>query len=132
MAGTVAFSSSRRPQCSAGTGNSSGASGPFGSPSASGRPPLAPALADLIERLARENPTWGYGRIQGELAKLDYRVGRSTIRDLLQRQHVPPAPQRRRHGLRWRTFLRHYQEQALAADFFTVETVLLQTIFVLL
>jgi transposase InsO family protein len=96
-----------------------------------GRPPLDPALRALILRLARENPTWGYGRIQGELTKLGRRVGRSTIRDLLNGQHVPPAPERARHGPTWRAFLRHYQEQVLAADFFSVETALLQTIFVL-
>jgi hypothetical protein len=96
-----------------------------------GRPPLAPGLTDLILRLARENPRWGYGRIQGELAKLGHQVGRSTIRDLLKRQHIPPAPERARQGPTWRTFLRHYQEQVLAADFFVVETALLQTIFVL-
>jgi transposase InsO family protein len=103
----------------------------FRQPQRGGRPALDPALMDLIVRLARENPTWGYGRIQGELAKLGQRVGRSTVRDLLKRQHVPPAPQRARHGPTWRAFLRHYQEQVLAADFFTVETALLQTIFVL-
>jgi transposase InsO family protein len=96
-----------------------------------GRPPLEADLAALILRLARENPSWGYGRIQGELTKLGQRVGRSTIRDLLKRQQVPPAPVRARRGPTWRAFLRHYQEPVLAADFFTVESVLLQTIYVL-
>jgi hypothetical protein len=96
-----------------------------------GRPPLDAMIAALILRLARENPRWGYGRIQGELAKLGYPVGRSTIRDLLKRQHIPPAPQRARHGISWRAFLRHYQGQVLAVDFFTVESILLQTIYVL-
>ena len=96
-----------------------------------GRPPLEAALAALILRLARENPRWGYKRIQGELHKLGYRVGRSTIRDLLKREGVPPAPQRARRGITWRTFCRHYQRQVLACDFFVVETALLRTIFVL-
>jgi hypothetical protein len=96
-----------------------------------GRPPVDTALAALILRLARENPRWGYGRIQGELHKLGHRVGRSTIRDLLKRAHIPPAPQRARHGVSWRTFFRHYQDQVLAADFFTVESLLLRTIYVL-
>jgi putative transposase len=85
----------------------------------------------LILRLARENPRWGYKRIQGELCKLGYRVGRSTVRDLLKGAQVPPAPQRSRRGPTWRAFLRHYQEQALATDFFTVETALLRTVYVL-
>jgi hypothetical protein len=90
-----------------------------------GRPPLDPELTALIVRLARENPAWGYDRIQGELTNLGHRVGRSTIRDLLKRQHIPPAPERARYGPTWCTFLRHYQEQVLAADFFSVGTALL-------
>jgi hypothetical protein len=73
----------------------------------------------------------GYKRLQGELHKLGYRVGRSTIRDLLKRAGLPPAPQRSRRGSSWRTFCRHYQQQVLACDFFVVETALLRTIFVL-
>jgi putative transposase len=96
-----------------------------------GRPPLSPELEALVLRLARENPRWGYGRIQGELRKLGHRLGRSTIRDLLKRAGVPPAPQRSRQGDSWRTFFRHYQEQVLACDFFQVETALLRTIAVL-
>jgi transposase InsO family protein len=96
-----------------------------------GRPPLAADLAALILRLARENPRWGYKRIQGELRKLGHRVGRTTIRDLLKRAGLPPAPARARRGVSWRTFCRHYQEQVLACDLFVVETALLHTIFVL-
>jgi transposase InsO family protein len=96
-----------------------------------GRPPLPTDLTALIVRLAQENPRWGYKRIQGELAKLGHRVGRSTIRDVLKRAHLPPAPQRSRRGPSWRTFCRHYREQVLACDFFVVETALLRTIYVL-
>jgi transposase len=55
-----------------------------------GRPPLNKALASLIERLARENQSWRYQRIQGELLKLRHRVGASTIRRVLQRLRIPP------------------------------------------
>ena len=57
-------------------------------------------------RLARENPAWGYGKLEGELRKLGYTLAQSTIRDVLRRNKVPPAPKRRRSGSTWRTFLR--------------------------
>ena len=60
-----------------------------------GRPPASTGIAALIERLATENNTWGYKRIQGELLKLGYRVGASTIRRVLKDLKIPPAPQRR-------------------------------------
>ena len=96
-----------------------------------GRPAIGSELEALILRLARENPTWGYGKLEGELLKLGYDIGRSTIREVLKRKHVPPAPERRKQGSSWRTFLRHYQDQMLACDFFTVETAWLQTLYVL-
>jgi hypothetical protein len=95
-----------------------------------GRPRIAVELEALIVRLARENPRWGYGKLKGELLKLGYRVGRSTIRDVLKRQHIPAAPQRTRQSSTWRAFLRQHQQQLLACDFFTVETLRLQTLYV--
>jgi hypothetical protein len=64
------------------------------------------------------------------LAKLGYRVGRSTISTVPKRHRIPPAPTRDR-GITWRTWYRHYRQQLLACDFFQVETLFLHTIFVL-
>jgi putative transposase len=101
----------------------------FGRRRGPGRPPLAPELRALILRLARENPTWGYVRIRGELRKLGHAVAASTIQALRRRHRVPPAPQRA--GLSWSAFLRAHAAGLLACDVFMVETVRLQTLYVL-
>ena len=64
-------------------------------PHRSRRPPVSAEIAGLIERLATENSSWGYQRIQGELLKLGHRVSASTIRRVLKALKIPPAPQRR-------------------------------------
>ena len=94
-----------------------------------GRPPLADHLIALILRLARENPRWGYRRIQGELKKLGIQVSATTIRTVLLGNGLRPAP--RRASVTWRAFLRTQATAILATDFFTVETVGLKTLYVL-
>jgi putative transposase len=77
----------------------------------------------LVLRLARENPRWGHRRISGELARLGLRVSPSTVRRLLARAGLGPAP--RRSGPGWREFLRAQAASVVACDFFTVESVFL-------
>jgi putative transposase len=94
-----------------------------------GRPPLAEDIVALIVRLAEENPRWGYQRIQGEMKKLGIAVSASSVRNVLRRAGLHPAP--RRSGPTWRQFLRSQATTMLATDFFTVETIRLRTLYVL-
>ena len=90
-----------------------------------GRPPLDLQICQLIVRMAKDNPRWGYVRIQGELRKLGIRVGASSIKRLLLREGLGPAPRR---GPSWGEFLRTQADGILACDFFTVETAFLRTL----
>jgi putative transposase len=94
-----------------------------------GRPGMSPSVKALIVRMARENPTWGHKRIQGELARLGFAIATSTVWEILRATGIDPAP--RRAGPTWRQFLTAQAHAILACDFFTVETVFLKRVYVL-
>jgi putative transposase len=94
-----------------------------------GRPRTDKEIEQLVLRLAREND-WGYERIEGELLKLGYTISHETVGNILQRYGIPPAPERE-PSPSWRHLMTHYKDQLLACDFFTVETLFLQTLYVL-
>jgi putative transposase len=94
-----------------------------------GRPPINRDVRELILRLARENSSWGYLRIAGELRKLGIVVSASSVRNILVKAGLPPAPQRDAQS--WRSFVRGHGESILACDFFTVDTVWLRRLYVL-
>jgi putative transposase len=83
----------------------------------------------LILQLARENPRWGYRRIQGELLKLGHKISHITVRNVLRGHGVLPAPRRSQRS--WRQFVREHADVLLATDFFVVDTVWLTQIYVL-
>jgi transposase InsO family protein len=86
-----------------------------------GRPRVAEKMEQLVVRMAEENPTWGYRRIQGALANLGHHIDAITVRNILRRHHLEPAPQRRQAGMSWAQFLTLHWEVLAATDFFTVE-----------
>jgi transposase len=92
-----------------------------------GRPPTRLSIRELIVRMARENPNWGYRRIAGELAQVGRPVGASTVWAILQRAGIDPCP--RRSGPLWREFLRAQAHGILACDFFHCDTVLLARLY---
>ncbi len=78
--------------------------------------------------MARDNPSWGYRRIHGELTGLGYKVAPSTVWKMLKDAGIDPAP--RRAGQTWRRFLAGQATTILAADFFHVDTVFLRRLYI--
>jgi len=94
-----------------------------------GRPVLPQETVELIIRLARENPLWGYLRIVSELKKLGVAVSKTSVAAVLRHHRLPPAP--RRSGPTWNEFLRIQAKGILSTDFFTVDTITQRRFYVL-
>jgi hypothetical protein len=85
-----------------------------------GRPPVTAEIREWVVRMATENRSWGYTRIQGALANLDHHVSRGTIANFLRQHGIEPAPERQKRTT-WQEFLRMHRGVLAAADFFTVD-----------
>jgi len=85
-----------------------------------GRPRIRQVIVDLILRFAKENPSWGYDRIQGALANVGYHICDTTVGNVLKAHGIEPAPDRKRQTT-WRTFIRAHWDVLAAIDFTTIE-----------
>ena len=85
-----------------------------------GRPRISQEITDLVLRMARENVSWGYDRIQGALANLGHIIAPNTVKNILKRHGIDPAPEREKRTS-WTTFLKAHWDVMAATDFFTVE-----------
>jgi transposase InsO family protein len=94
-----------------------------------GRPATPAEMRELVVRLARENPAWGYRRIQGELVGLGIRIAASTVWTILREAGIEPAPKRLQTS--WADFLRQQAASILECDFLTVDTLFLKRFYVL-
>ena len=94
-----------------------------------GRPAVTQNVRDLVLRMTRENPRWGYRRIHGELVGIGHTIAASTVWKILKGAGIDPAP--RRSGPTWRQFLAAQAQAILAVDFAHVDTIFLRRLYVL-
>ncbi len=85
-----------------------------------GRPPVSKEVQELVLCFARENPSWGYDRIQGELVNRDHDISDTSVGNILREQGMEPAPQRNRQTT-WKTFLKAHWDVLVSIDFTTIE-----------
>jgi len=85
-----------------------------------GRPRMSREIVELILRMARENPSWGYDRIEGALAKLGHKISDTTVGNILRKHGIAPAPERKRQST-WKEFLKVHCDVLGATDFTTIE-----------
>jgi len=102
----------------------------FGRRRGPGRPGLDRDIQELILQMAKDNPRWGCVRVRGELLKLGHAVSATTIRKLLRRHRIGPATPRSQQT--WKAFLRAQASAVVLTDFFSVDTVFLRRLYVLL
>lgn len=89
-----------------------------------GRPRTEKDIADLVVKMARANPKWGYTRIRGAMRNIGHEIGRNTVKRILKDAGIEPAPERGQQTP-WKTFLKAHWEALAATDFFTVEVLTL-------
>ena len=89
-------------------------------PKKPGRPLTSEEITQLVVQMARENPSWGYDRIQGALANLRHQISDQTVGNILKAHGIEPAPERKRQTT-WKTFIKSHWDVLGAIDFTTIE-----------